>query len=113
MINRRLLVDDSRGVGEPLNELDADKDGIRQTLRHHVVFGKGEEFRAVQMWNDRRILPVFGPSKSGSFLNVNIRSAPISVPDMVKLYLRPFEDGSYLLRVHNMDSQSKVSYLVI
>ena len=65
------------------------------------------------MWNDRRILPVFGPSKSGSFLNVNIRSAPISVPDMVKLYLRPFEDGSYLLRVHNMDSQSKVSYLVI
>lgn len=40
MLNRRLLMDDARGVGEPLNELDADRDGIRQVLRHNVVIGK-------------------------------------------------------------------------
>jgi hypothetical protein len=104
MINRRLLADDARGVGEPLNEKDADQQGIRQTLRHNIIFGKGKEYRAVQMWNDRAILPTFGPSQSDSFSNINIRTAPISVPEAVKLYLRPFEDGSYLLRVHNMNS---------
>lgn len=63
------------------------------------------------MWNDRRILPIFGTSKTDSFSNVNIRAAPISVPETVKLYLRPFEDGSYLLRVHNMNPTEKVSLL--
>jgi len=60
------------------------------------------------MWNDRRILSTFGPSTPDSFSNVNIRPAPISVPDSVKLFLRPFADGSYLLRVHNMNPHAKV-----
>lgn len=61
------------------------------------------------MWNDRRILPTFATSQSSSFQSVKIRPAPISVPDNVKLYLRPFEDGSYLLRVHNMNPHEKAS----
>jgi lysosomal alpha-mannosidase len=39
MIHRRLLADDGRGVEEPLNETDADKQGLRQLVRHYVVFG--------------------------------------------------------------------------
>lgn len=106
MIHRRLLADDGRGVDEPLNETDADKQGLRQLVRHYVVFGK--EYRAVQKWNDQRILPTFVASSSTTFSSKAIRSAPIIVPETVKLYLRPFEDGSYLLRLHNMNPASSV-----
>ncbi len=106
MIHRRLLADDGRGVEEPLNETDSDKQGLRQLVRHYVVFGN--EYRAVQKWNDQRILPTFVVSSSTTFGSKTIRSAPISVPETVKLYLRPFEDGTYLLRLHNMNPASSV-----
>lgn len=106
MIHRRLLHDDGRGVEEPLNETDADKEGLRQLVRHYVVFGN--EYRAVQKWNDQRILPTFAVSSTNTFASKNIRSAPITVPATVKLYLRPFEDGTYLLRLHNMHPSSAV-----
>lgn len=108
MIHRRLLVDDYRGVEEPLNELDYDKKGLRQTLRHYVVFG--DNYRAVQKGMDQRILPSWAPSQSNSFEAVSLRQPTIYVPDWVKLYLRPFEDGSYLLRLHNMNPNEKVPF---
>ncbi len=37
MIHRRLLADDGRGVGEPLNELDEDGKGMRANTRHYLV----------------------------------------------------------------------------
>ena len=106
MIHRRLLKDDGRGVGEPLNELDEDGEGLRQLVRHYVVFG--DQFRQVQKWIDQRIQPIFSPSSSNTFSSKSIRPAPISVPDAVKLYLRPFTDGSYLLRLHNTNTLNKV-----
>ena len=109
MVHRRLLVDDGRGVGEPLNELDRDGQGLRQTLRHWVVFGNN--FRTVQKWNDQRILPTFALSQVTQFSSVKIRPAPIAVQEAVKLNLRPFEDGSYLLRLHNMNPSIPVPLL--
>jgi len=39
MIHRRILIDDLRGMGEPLNETDSyDDKGMRATLRHTVSF---------------------------------------------------------------------------
>ena len=57
MIHRRLLVDDSRGVGEPLNERDENLLGIKQVFRHYLIFG--DSYRKVQKRNDQRILPIF------------------------------------------------------
>jgi hypothetical protein len=110
MIHRRLLNDDDRGVEEPLNETDADKNGLRQLVRHWVVFGNG--YRTVQKWNDQRILPTFVISYTATFASKAISSAPISVPETVKLYLRSFEDGTYLLRLHNMDPAQSVPYII-
>jgi hypothetical protein len=82
---------------------------LRQSVRHYLVFGN--EYRTVQKWNDQRILPTFAPSTAAGFLAKSIRAAPITVPESVKLYLRPFEDGTYLVRFHNMNpSQSVISY---
>lgn len=53
MLHRRLLMDDSRGVDEPLNELDTDGEGLRQRVRHYVVFG--ERWRDVQVQNDQKV----------------------------------------------------------
>jgi len=78
MIHRRLLVDDGRGVEEPLNETDSDKQGLRQTVRHYVVFGNN--VRIVQKWNDQRVLPVFVSTNSNTFGSIQIRSASIKVP---------------------------------
>lgn len=49
-------------------------------------------------------------SGSSSFVKCQLREAPIKVPDNVKLYLRPFADGSYLLRLHNMNEATPVIF---
>lgn len=78
MIHRRLLHDDARGVGEALNQTDQDRQGLRQSVRHYVVF-EGD-YRTVQKRNDQRILPFFASSSTNTFVKANIRKAPISVP---------------------------------
>ena len=88
MIHRRLLVDDARGVGEPLNELDSDRQGLRQTFRHFIVFGNG--YRWVQKWFDQRTLPSWVQTQSEIFSSVNVKQPSIKVPPTVKLNLRPF-----------------------
>lgn len=108
MIHRRLIVDDWRGVFEPLNETDKDGEGLRQSVRHYVMF-EGNH-RQVQKWNDQRILPTFAPSSTNTFSKFNLKKAPIPVNDNLKLYLRPFEDGTYLLRLHNMNRSGVVGF---
>jgi hypothetical protein len=42
MIHRRLIEDDSRGVGEPLNEsevINGRTVGLTQSVKHWIVFG--------------------------------------------------------------------------
>lgn len=100
MIHRRLLVDESWGV-EALNETEANGEGLKLAVRHYVVFS--DQYRQVQKWNDQRILPTFGVSHKDRFEKVSIAKPPLKVPLMVKLSLRPYTDGTYLIRFHNMN----------
>ena len=50
----------------------------------------------------------FQPTNTNAFAKNAIRKGPIHVPDEVKMYLRPFSDGSYLLRLHNFDTTKEV-----
>ena len=111
MVHRRLLVDDGRGVEEALNETEQGGKGLTQLVRHNLVWGTG--YRAVQKWNDQRILPTFAPTSSASFSAAKVREAPIKVSETVKLYLRPTPEGYYYLRLHNMDPSEKVIYFIL
>ena len=40
MIHRRLIVDDARGVGEPLNEIGKDGEGLTTYTTHYLLFSQ-------------------------------------------------------------------------
>lgn len=102
MIHRRLLMDDARGVGEPLNETETDGKGLIQNVRHFVVYG--EAYRQLQVDNDQRVAVAIVDTTTGTFPKRNPSPIAIAVPKSVKLYLRPFADGTYLLRLQNFDT---------
>lgn len=64
----------------------------------------GEKYREVQVQNDQSIAISIIDSSTATFAKKNPSGVAISVPANVKLYLRPYSDGTYLLRVQNFGS---------
>jgi hypothetical protein len=86
-----------------LNETEPDGSGLKQRMRHYVVLGNN--YREIQQQNDQKVRIAISESSSGPFFKVNLRDCPIQVPKGVKLYLHPFNDHSYLLRVQNFNEK--------
>lgn len=62
------------------------------------------------MENDQKVAINIIDTTTGTFSKRNPSPVAISVPQSVKLYLRPFLDGTYLLRLQNFDkSQASVT----
>lgn len=101
MIHRRILMDDARGVDQPLNQLGLDGKGLVQVVRHFVVYGN--YYRQTQQQNDQKIATTFMDTTIGIFSKKSPAPTAISVPSNVKLYIRPFTDGTYLVRLQNFD----------
>ena len=51
-------------------------------------------------------------SQSTTFSRVRIEKPLIEVPRFVKLHLRPYEDGTYFLRLHNMDPSNSAEVVL-
>lgn len=103
MIHRRTLKDDSRGVGEALNETEDNGDGLKQIIRHWVT--NAQTVRPRQKANDQPIVVTWGESNSDRFAKSETPDPIFPVPSDVKIYLRPYTDGTYLFRVHNFNSE--------
>lgn len=106
MIHRRTVYDDERGVWEPLNETEADGKGLRQLIRHFVVFG--EDYRKTQKRNDQVPVVVWANTTSATFSKKPVQTVVFPVPEQVKMFLRPMAEGNYLLRLHNFDTKNPV-----
>jgi hypothetical protein len=109
MIQRRTTMDDSRGVNEPLDE-PGDGAGITQKVRHYAVLGDNN--RAVQKANDQRIVVSWATTASTTFAKNPSPKPAFTVRDSVKIYMRPFSDNTYLLRLMNFDTTKSVILLL-
>eukprot|EP01017_Pseudomicrothorax_dubius_P003296 TRINITY_DN10438_c0_g1_i2.p1 TRINITY_DN10438_c0_g1~~TRINITY_DN10438_c0_g1_i2.p1 ORF type:complete len:232 (+),score=66.82 TRINITY_DN10438_c0_g1_i2:60-755(+) len=118
MIHRRLLADDARGCKEPLNEKDYDGKGLRERVRHFIVPDETTEtpkiFRVEQFWLDQTLDMNFLSSQK---TEVEPREVSLGdalklteLPDLVKLYVTLEEEGSFLVRFHNMDDLNTKSF---
>ena len=115
MIQRRTYKDDSRGVHEPLNEVNPesmDERGIEVATTHYFrIYMNDEEksikdnSRIMQRKIDTPLSIIFGTKPSESTLNTNKITQPNSLfklPEQVKAVFLPQEDGSIFARFENI-----------
>ena len=120
MIHRRLLKDDGRGVGEPLNETENNGTiGLTQKMKHYLLFGdlSNDQSRTLQYILDTAPIIVFAndtlpeflrnPSLQETSLNLN----SFSIEKNLKIYLKELsENDTYLLRVMNNDDKESKKF---
>jgi len=111
MIQRRILHDDNRGVGEPLNETDPDGQGIRLLMKHYVILSTAsdnQDQRAIQYFIDTFPLVYLTESVDSTFNIVNqINEDGIpNLDSMTKFYIRLYDPNTLILRLHNLNDMN-------
>ena len=115
MIQRRTYRDDSRGVGEALNETavnSTDGRGLGVITKHYLRFYNNtvshkvsENSRWMQRELDTPLIYVFGTKKSNKTSTGSLFSRPnggMYLPDNIKAVFLPQRDGSMFVRLENI-----------
>ena len=113
MQNRRLLHDDSRGVGEALNETTDLGVGIEVNAVYHLQFFNytttGSAQRPTQLTVDEP-MRFFVASSLKDELSINTSNGVVQVPEFagdLKIHTIPFAEKTILVRLENIaDSQN-------
>ena len=119
MIHRRLLADDWRGVGEPLNETECNGTiGLRQRMIHYLVFSDVSETRSrkLQYQLDNAPLVILANESLSEFLrNPSIQETSLNLNNFevkhgLKVYLRDLGNDTFLLRLFNNDATNSQTF---
>ncbi|KAL4477150.1 hypothetical protein ABPG72_008884 [Tetrahymena utriculariae] len=113
---QRTLLDDNRGVGESLNEIDqqSGENGLSQKIRHYIVFEakNGQLSRKVQNELDASPLIFFSESNKGFFdfkVNKNLNNIIKNNNIYLRVYLRIYQDH-YTLRLYNVNDNQQANF---
>jgi len=109
MLHRRLLFDDGRGVGEPLNEMAFGR-GLIIKASHYVIIGTRSEAITLHRTLEERLsnplVPLFAPTPSFSSWQQNYLMSASLLPELppnIRLQtLKRMDDGTVLLRLNHM-----------
>ena len=112
MIQRRTYKDDSRGVGEAINETNPNSingTGLGVITKHYLRFYNNvnhtiaQDSRWMQRELDSPLTYVYGsPSTHSKKASNKLFEVGFSLPDQVKLVFLPQEDGSIFARFENI-----------
>lgn len=113
MIHRRILRDDGRGVGEPLNELDYDGQGLRAKIKHYALFEDVDSDlpRLIQYHLDLPLISFIANSKYQEFLkNPSEKELELENDfvgkEFVKNSIKILNENEYLIRVSNINEKN-------
>lgn len=111
MLHRVTVTDDLKGVNEALQEKDS-KTGemVKVTTRHYLSYSQAkiglmDQRRQQQYDLDRAVQLWFFGSDNQKFIKKNNDQLQkgIMLPNLVKLYVRSYQYGEYIVRLHNLD----------
>ena len=108
MQNRRLLHDDGRGVGEPLNEVNSDGEGIQVNTRYFVQLfdysATASKQREMQLQIDEPVAFFVAKAESDALTESKFVEQ-VNVADFdgdLKIHLFPQDRNAILVRLENM-----------
>lgn len=113
MIHRVTVRDDAKGVEETLKEVDPKTgDLVKVTTRHSLLYSQPDlvedQRRSRQYDVDRPLQFWFHHSSNAKFVGqaASVKKGAVDdsvLPDLVKIYIRSYKAGEYIIRLHNLD----------
>jgi len=110
MIHRKTKGDAKKSDGEDISE-PGNLKCIQQLLISNENNGLRSQQRKIQYWNDNAPLVVYAASSTTTFNAPAKKSAlPSNLPEGIKVHIRSYDKGEYMIRFHNMDERNTAQF---